>query len=93
MSKPRNRWRPAIARPLAHRTAQLPIATCPDCGKRAYSERSRQPKNAARLLYPGQRMRVYQWRALVAHERQQGAAKRAEDERQACGGGPGGAGE
>ena len=57
MSKPRNRWRPAIAR-HSHRTAQLPIATCADCGKRAYTSKG-SAKNSARLLYPGQRMRVY----------------------------------
>ena len=58
MSKPRNKWRPAIAR-HSHRTAQLPIATCPDCGKRAYTSKG-SAKNSARVLYPGQRMRVYQ---------------------------------
>jgi len=75
MSKPRNRWRPAIGR-HSHRTQQLPIATCPDCGKRAYTSKA-SAKNSARVLYPGQRMRVYacgRWWHLTSQD----AARTAE---------------
>ena len=86
MSKPRNRWRPAIAR-HSHRTAQLPIATCAECGKRAYTSKT-SAKNAARVLYPGERMRVYkcgQWWHLTSQD----AARAAEFRDRAAGpGGP-----
>ena len=57
MSKPRNRWRPASAR-HSQATQMHPIATCSQCGKRAYTSKP-SAKKAAQVLYPGQRMRAY----------------------------------
>ena len=39
--------------------AQQPLATCPGCGKQAYTSKGA-AKAAARRLYPGVRMRAYQ---------------------------------
>lgn len=36
-----------------------PVAKCPDCGKQAYAGR-KPAKTAARRLFPGEQMRVYQ---------------------------------
>ena len=75
MSKPRNRWRPTTGR-HSDATAQLPIATCPDCGKQAYTSKG-SAKNAARVLYPGQRVRAYrcgEWWHLTSQD----AARTAE---------------
>ena len=75
MTKPRKPYRAAIAR-RSHATQQLPIATCPDCGKRAYTSKS-SAKHSARVLYPGQRMRVYacgRWWHLTSQD----AARTAE---------------
>lgn len=82
MSKPRNKWRPVSAR-HSDAARQLPIATCPDCGKRAYTAKA-SAKNAARLLYPGQRMRVYKcgrWWHLTSQD----AARTAEEKDRAAG--------
>lgn len=86
MSKPPKPYRADIAR-RSHTSQLLPVATCPDCGKRAYASKA-SAKNGARLLYPGQRMRVYKcgpwW-----HITSQDAARTAEmKDRLADPGGP-----
>lgn len=58
MTGRRPRSRPHSAR-RSQATQQQPIATCPECGKRAYTSK-KSAKHGAAVLYPGDRMRVYQ---------------------------------
>ena len=82
MSKPRNKWRPAIAR-HSHRTAQLPIATCPDCGKRAYTSKG-SAKNSGPGPVPRAEDAGVQVRRVVAPD-VAGRGEDCRDERQARG--------
>lgn len=55
MTNPRYR-RNAVRRSQA--TQQKPLASCPVCGKQAYTSKAN-AKAGARRLYPGARMRAY----------------------------------
>lgn len=82
MTKPRNRFRPRIAR-RSHATVQQAIATCPECDKRAYTSKAT-AKNTARLLYPGVKMRVYKcgpWWHLTSQDAARTEWMRRRDER------------
>lgn len=82
MTKPKKPYRAAIGR-RSHIAQLLPVATCPDCGKRAYASKA-SAKNGARSLYPGQRMRVYKcgpWWHLTSQD----AARTAEEKDRVAG--------
>ena len=55
MKAPRRKHR---AIPRSQATQQKPIASCPECGKQAYTSKAT-AKAGARRLYPGARMRAY----------------------------------
>lgn len=86
MSKPRNGYRPPAAR-RSHATQMNPMATCPRCGKRAYTSKA-SAKRTAKWLYPGDRMRVYQcpgtpWWHLTSQDAVKVAETRARRYREA----------
>lgn len=75
MSEPRKHYRPDIAR-RTRDISRFGLATCADCGKRAFVSK-RAAKRSAAVTFPGQRMRVYQcgeWWHLTSQD----AARTAE---------------
>lgn len=74
MSHPRRRY------DEFHGSQARPLATCPECGKRAYTTR-KTAKRGARALYPGETMRVYNcpgtpWWHMTSQDAVRSAAER-----------------